>query len=313
MLTREKMFVVATMVFCLVGAALVAAEPALGQSSGDQTGQVRIGTYDSRAVALAYGRSEFFSLPYDQWKRQIEMAKREGDKAKIEEAENIPKRRQNLAHMQVFGNAPIHNLLKEPPLAKAIEQQATEQRLDLVVRDIDIAHCGPSVELIDITDALVESCQPTQNTRTMIEQMSRHDPIPLEQFPIDCGHGAGHDAKTLDSPEKSGVLCATLWLLLVDDDLYAGSWEKASSHFRAVVPMKQWLKSVDDTRQPLGKVISRKVSSKQYTTSLPDAPPGKYVVVVFDTSFEKKKSAVETVTCVLDEDERWRVDGYYVR
>lgn len=48
-------------------------------------------------------------------------------------------------------------------------------------------------------------------------------------------------------------------------------------------------------------------------TSLPGAPDGKYVVIQYDTSFENKKAAVETVTPMLDKDGKWRVSGYYIK
>ena len=53
--------------------------------------------------------------------------------------------------------------------------------------------------------------------------------------------------------------------------------------------------------------------SKTYAEALPGAPDGKYVVVQYRTSFERKESAVETVTPMLDEDGRWRVSGYFIK
>ncbi|NOX96543.1 MAG: DUF4019 domain-containing protein, partial [Nitrospirae bacterium] len=66
-------------------------------------------------------------------------------------------------------------------------------------------------------------------------------------------------------------------------------------------------------RKPLGKNISRELKSKRYRTSLPGAPDGKYVVIQFKSSFENKKSALETVTPMLDKDGKWRVSGYYIK
>jgi len=37
------------------------------------------------------------------------------------------------------------------------------------------------------------------------------------------------------------------------------------------------------------------------------------VVIQFQTSYENKKSAVETVTPMVDPDGEWRVSGYYIR
>jgi hypothetical protein len=36
-------------------------------------------------------------------------------------------------------------------------------------------------------------------------------------------------------------------------------------------------------------------------------------IVSFQTPFENKKAAVETVTPMLDTDGQWRVSGYYIR
>jgi hypothetical protein len=35
--------------------------------------------------------------------------------------------------------------------------------------------------------------------------------------------------------------------------------------------------------------------------------------VQFDTSFERKSAAVETVTPMIDPDGRWRVSGYFIK
>ena len=40
---------------------------------------------------------------------------------------------------------------------------------------------------------------------------------------------------------------------------------------------------------------------------------GRYVVIQYDTSFEDRKAAVETVPPLHDRDGKWRVSGYYIR
>jgi hypothetical protein len=62
-----------------------------------------------------------------------------------------------------------------------------------------------------------------------------------------------------------------------------------------------------------GSVVSRKVKSAKYMTSVPGAPDAQYVVIQYQTSFVHKKSATETVTSMLDSDGNWRVSGYYIR
>ena len=89
---------------------------------------------------------------------------------------------------------------------------------------------------------------------------------------------------------------------MADDAQYAQCWQTASGIFQHAVPQEKWTTVANTGRAPLGKVISRKLRSATFTTSLPNAPSGKYVTAVYDTSFEKKKTAVETVTVMLDPD-----------
>ena len=70
---------------------------------------------------------------------------------------------------------------------------------------------------------------------------------------------------------------------------------------------------MEAVRKPLGQTVSRSLKSKQYQTVLPGAPDGEYVVIQFNTSFEHKRSAVETVTPMKDKDGKWRVSGYYIK
>jgi hypothetical protein len=67
------------------------------------------------------------------------------------------------------------------------------------------------------------------------------------------------------------------------------------------------------TRDPLGKVLSRKLKSATYAKTLPGAPDCDYVVIQYDSGFEHKQSAVETVTPMLDKDGKWRVSGYHIK
>jgi hypothetical protein len=46
---------------------------------------------------------------------------------------------------------------------------------------------------------------------------------------------------------------------------------------------------------------------------VPGAPDGRYVTIQYETVFEKKASAVETITPMLDPDGIWRVSRYFIR
>lgn len=113
--------------------------------------------------------------------------------------------------------------------------------------------------------------------------------------------------------EKAAVAGAEKWLSIVDEGKYGESWKEAAEYFRNAVKQEQWEQAIQAVRKPLGKLVSRKVKSTSYKTSLPGAPDGQYVVIEFETSFENKKSAIETVTPMMDKDGKWRVSGYFIK
>ncbi len=124
--------------------------------------------------------------------------------------------------------------------------------------------------------------------------------------------GAG-SIRADEASEQAAVQAADAWLKLVDAGQYGGSWDAAAGLFKGAIGRGDWVKSLERLRSPLGKVVSRKVAARTYAESLPGAPDGKYVVIQYETSFESKKAATETVTPMLDVDGRWRVSGYFIK
>jgi hypothetical protein len=115
------------------------------------------------------------------------------------------------------------------------------------------------------------------------------------------------------SSEEQAKAAAKEWLALVDAGNYQESWESAAGFFKNAVSQEKWHQQMAAFRQPLGKTTSQKLKSVKYTKTLPGAPDGEYVVIQYQTSFAKKKSAVETVTPMLDNDGKWKVSGYYIK
>lgn len=126
-------------------------------------------------------------------------------------------------------------------------------------------------------------------------------------FPL-CAAAADEDTKI-----KEAIVSAEEFLLLVDTSQYDRSWDAASSYFREQVDKNSWVKQISSLRPAFGKIINRDIRGAHFTTELPGAPDGEYVVIQYDTTFENKRKAIETVTPMLDKDGRWRVSGYYIQ
>jgi hypothetical protein len=124
---------------------------------------------------------------------------------------------------------------------------------------------------------------------------------------VSSAGAGGNDA--VAAAERS----AEAWLALTDGGRYGESWDAAASMFKAAVSKADWDKALKAVRAPLGALKARKVKSATFTTSLPGVPDGEYVVIQYDSQFENKAAAVETVTPIREKDGSWRVSGYFIK
>jgi len=106
---------------------------------------------------------------------------------------------------------------------------------------------------------------------------------------------------------------AQAWLALIDDGRYSESWKRASAIVQGAVTEQSFANSMETFRKPLGNLVSRKLKSAEHMTEMPGAPDGQYVLMQFETSFTNKKSAVETITFMLEKDGQWRAAGYFIK
>ena len=112
---------------------------------------------------------------------------------------------------------------------------------------------------------------------------------------------------------RNAVDAANRWLVSADAGDGAATWDQAASMFQTAVSKADWSAALKQVRQPLGAVASRKVVSSEFKHSLPGAPDGEYVVIQYDSQFEHKAHAVETVVPVRERDGSWKVSGYFVK
>jgi hypothetical protein len=112
---------------------------------------------------------------------------------------------------------------------------------------------------------------------------------------------------------RNAVDAANRWLVSADAGDGAATWDQTASMFQTAVSKADWSTALKQARQPLGAVTSRKVVSSEFKRSLPGAPDGEYVVIQYDTQFEHKAHAVETVVPMRERDGSWKVSGYFVK
>jgi Protein of unknown function (DUF4019) len=103
------------------------------------------------------------------------------------------------------------------------------------------------------------------------------------------------------------------WLSLVDHGDIDASWDSASTTLRAAVSRTGWATALHRARDPLEPFGSRALTLARFTTELPGAPAGRYVILQYQTEVSQDRQVIETVVPAVDSDGHWRVSGYFVR
>jgi hypothetical protein len=112
------------------------------------------------------------------------------------------------------------------------------------------------------------------------------------------------------SPEARAQASAEAWLDLIWNGQVEESWEEAAAAFKQAVTAEQWASAGGQVMAQTGSFRSRTLETAERSASLPNAPPGDYVVLTYSSVFENA-SGRETVTMML-EDGEWKAIGYYV-
>ena len=112
--------------------------------------------------------------------------------------------------------------------------------------------------------------------------------------------------------QKDAMPAIQAWLKLMDNGDYGQSWETAADTFHEAVTKSDWTDKSKEIRQPLGEVLSRKLTSAEPSRTLPGMPDGSYIVAKFGTAFANFKPATETVTFALADDGQWKAVGYLI-
>jgi hypothetical protein len=162
--------------FTLAGQAS-AARPATTSESPGTTAQVRIGVYDTRAIGLAYGRSDAATREIENLRAEHRKAVDAGDQARAAELEKQGASRQIRMHLQVFSNAPVDDALD----SVRAELRHVAQRMNVCAIVSSMAFEDQDVEAVDVTDEMVKLFHPTEQTLKLIADCRKQKPLPIEQ------------------------------------------------------------------------------------------------------------------------------------
>jgi hypothetical protein len=112
--------------------------------------------------------------------------------------------------------------------------------------------------------------------------------------------------------ERAATGVARSWLRLVDGGRHLASWTAAAPLLREEVGPREWNAALRAVRAPLGRCLWRKLRSRAVFEGPSGALRGPYVVIQFESVFERRGRAAETITPALGPDGRWHVAAYFI-
>lgn len=153
-----------------------ASKPGADGVTESAAGALRIGTYDSRAIAIAYGRSGIHSRRLDEMIATKKKAVDEGNAKLAAEMDAAGAAQQVRLHLQAFSNAPVDDALDA--VRDRLVGVAQAARVSAIVSTAD--YRGADVELVDLTEPIVALFDPDTRTLAMARDCRRQKPMPIE-------------------------------------------------------------------------------------------------------------------------------------
>jgi hypothetical protein len=144
---------------------------------------LRIGVYDSRAIAVAYGNSTEFRKSLEAVTADYQKAKAAKDDKRVKEIETQMKARQRRAHEQGFSTGSVANIMAR--IKDSLPGVAKKAGVDVIASKWEVNYQSPGIKVADVTDDLVALFHVSPQGLKWIKGIQSKEPLPIEQITDD--------------------------------------------------------------------------------------------------------------------------------
>jgi hypothetical protein len=137
--------------------------------------KLRIGTYDSRAVAIAYVKSPLFKNAMGTLMSEMKTAKEKNDTKAIARLEREGQLRQAMLHEQGFGTGSVRAMAEA--VRDRITALAKSEKLNIVLSKWELVYNDADAEIIDITEKVVDFFAPDEKMKSMTKEIMKQEPV----------------------------------------------------------------------------------------------------------------------------------------
>ncbi len=148
-----------------------------------QTNTLRIGVYDSRAVAVAYANSTEFRDSMKAVQADYQKAKAAKDEKRTKEIEARMKLQQRRMHEEGFSTGSVAGIMAK--IKDALPDVAKKAGIQAVVSKWELSYQSPEAETVDVTDELVALFHTSDKGREWAKGIRSKPPLPIEEITDD--------------------------------------------------------------------------------------------------------------------------------
>jgi len=137
--------------------------------------KLRIGTFDSRMVAIYYFRSPDFQKEMGKLMTDFKAAKEKKDTAMIKKLEEKGQLQQRIAHDKGFGRGSVSEIMEKQ--SESLKELAKKENLAVIVSKWELNYSSPDVEIVDITLKIMDIFKAPVDVKKMYDEMKGVKPI----------------------------------------------------------------------------------------------------------------------------------------
>ena len=138
---------------------------------------MRIGTYDSRAVAVAWGNSSEGMEFVSHLRAEMSKAKAAKNDSLIREVEKSAQMQQVLAHLRAFSTASVADILDKHKAE--VDAVAKEAGVQVIVSKFELVYAGADADTVDVTLPLARIFKPREQVLQWLTGIAKQEPMPM--------------------------------------------------------------------------------------------------------------------------------------
>lgn len=141
---------------------------------------VRVGTFDSRAVAVVFYQSEQQGQYRRALRQEYSEAEASGDEWRMMQLDALFPALQHRMHQQGFSTGSIREIMQT--LNSELPRVAEEEGVSVIVSKWELPYWSEAVELVDLTPQVVALIDPSERALGMVEDFEAAAPVSMEQL-----------------------------------------------------------------------------------------------------------------------------------